>query len=133
MGDRGNIAVLHDKDNQVWLYSHWGGSELFKRLQGGLAFGKGRWGDDSYLNRIIFCHAIPEGQFRDETGYGISTRMQDNEYPILVVDLEHKSVFVIQEDELKDGQVPAGFTPKEKWGFQQFIDLKKDVRKELVT
>ena len=38
----------------------------------------------------------------EETGYGISCRMQDNEHPILVVDIPGQRVFVIQEDQLTE-------------------------------
>lgn len=117
MGDRGNIAVLQSNGDQVWLYSHWGGSELPERLQRGLAAGKGRWGDESYLTKIIFGHAVPADNWQEETGYGISCRMQDNEYPINVVDIPKQRVFSMPEKDLKDGKVPDGYEPAKAIGF----------------
>ena len=93
MGDRGNIAVLQSGGDQVWLYSHWGGYDLPNRLKAGLIAGKGRWTDEAYLAKIIFGHAVPSDNWHQETGYGISCRMQDNENPILVVDIPGQRVF----------------------------------------
>lgn len=120
MGDRGNIAVLQSNGDQVWLYSHWGGSELPERLQAGLKAGKDRWTDESYLTKIIFGHAVPAKNWMEETGYGISCRMQDNEHPILVVDIPKQRVFTMPESDLKNGQVPPDYEPKHAEGFEVY-------------
>lgn len=132
MGDRANIAVIHKNKDQIWLYSHWGGSDLHERLQAGLKAGKGRWNDESYLTKIIFGHAVPADNWTEETGYGISGCLQDNEYPILVVDVGEEFVYVIPESGLKDGKVPAGHKPKQSWGFESYYKLASDPRQKLV-
>jgi len=86
MGDRGNIKV-----GSIYFYTHWGGSEIKKILQNALVRGKGRWEDESYLNRIIFCEMIQE-DVMGETGYGISTGICDNDHPILEVDVENQKI-----------------------------------------
>ena len=104
MGDRGNIAMVFDKERtqQVWIYSHWGGSDLPELLKVGLSAGKSRWGDDSYLARIILCNVIPANQLAETTGFGISCTMQDNEHPILVVDMPTKTS--VQDARVESGQ-----------------------------
>src|SRR5258706_10826564 len=123
MGDRGNIAVLQSDGDQVWLYSHWGGYDLPSQLQNGLKAGRGRWHDESYLAKIIFGAAVPSENWSEETGYGISCRMQDNEHPINVVDIPGQRVFFMPEESLKDGKVPAGYQPKKSWSFEEYCAL----------
>lgn len=134
MGDRANIAVIHKNKDQIWLYSHWGGSGLHDKLQEGLRAGKGRWNDESYLTKIIFGYAVPcdKKSWHGETGYGISGRLQDNEYPVLVVDIEGQRVLVVQESRLtKDGKVPDDLKPGQyrSWPFEQYLELIEDPRR----
>jgi hypothetical protein len=98
MGDRGNIKI-----GGVYLYTHWGGSEIKQTLQKALKK-KWRWDDESYLARIIFCEMI-RGEESGETGFGISTGIVDNEYDILEVDVANQTV--------QEG--------KRKWSFEEFI------------
>ena len=121
MGDRGNIAIIQSNDDQVWLYSHWGGYELPDRLRQGIIAGKGRWGDESYLAKIIIGHAVPADNWLEETGYGISCRMQDNEHPINVVDITGQRIYTMDQDKLEDGRVPKGYEPAK---FTKFEDVK---------
>lgn len=86
MGDRGNIEI-----NGVWLYTHWGGSELKATLKAALKNGVGRWNDTTYLTRIIFSEMV-KGDESGTTGYGISTHMPDNEHDILHVETETQRV-----------------------------------------
>lgn len=125
MGDRGNIAVLQGTQHeQVWFYGHWSGSSIAESVQTALKRNQ-RWTDDSYLARIIFCTFCSAESHDDETGFGISTRMMDNEHDIIVVDIPNQRVFLISEIELKDYQVPADYSPKDKqsWSFTEFRDL----------
>ncbi len=126
MGDRGNIAVLQngdtpEKPEQVWFYTHWSGSEIQETLRAALARQQ-RWSDDSYLARIIFCELV--GEDNGETGFGISTRIGDNERDILVCDIPNQRVFTIAEDDLKDGRVPDDWKPANPWRFDEFIQRK---------
>lgn len=125
MGDRGNIAIIQSNNDQVWLYSHWGGSELPERLKAGLTAGKGRWTDESYLAKIIIGHAVPADNWTEETGYGISCRLQDIEHDIMVVNIPQQRLHRITEASLKNYKVPPNFAPdpKQSWTFQEFCDL----------
>jgi hypothetical protein len=95
MGDRGNIQVKDDytKGDGVFLYSHWGGSELPYHLAEALDSpeGRGRWNDRAYLARIIFDY-MKRNSPNVETGYGIDTVECDPNHPTLVVDCTNKTV-----------------------------------------
>jgi hypothetical protein len=124
MGDRGNVAIIQNEDRteRVWIYSHWGGSELPDRVRTGLIASKPRWGDNSYATKIIIGQLVPAKNWTEETGYGISCSIGDNEHPITVVDLPSERVFLIHEPQLtKQGQVPATFEPTVEWSFEDYI------------
>lgn len=120
MGDRGNI-VIHG----VWLYTHWGGSEIKQDLQKALQRHL-RWGDPTYLARIIFDQM--KGNDFGEMGFGISTQACDNEYPILIVDCDKQEV---REVELnwEDEKWSVG---KEinKWTFEEYVRAKFEEQEE---
>lgn len=134
MGDRGNIVVLqqgYSKDgkidgfDQVWFYSHWGGSGLPEDLRNTLAR-KERWDDDVYLARMIFCEMVSNGDnLKGSTGLGISCRITDNEHKILVVDVPNQKVGIIAENDLDNGCVPAGYNAGQ-WTFEEFSALTND-------
>jgi hypothetical protein len=88
MGDRANVVIRDDyvRDNDreaVFLYSHWGGYELPEVVRRALAR-RERWDDAPYLARIVFDTMIG-GHQGGETGFGISTRIPDNEYDLIVL------------------------------------------------
>lgn len=93
MGDRGNIQLTGGPEfpTPVYFYTHWRGSEMKDIVAKALAKGKGRWNDPSYLARIIFDEL--RGQDDGVTGFGISAVAQDNEHPILVVDMARQQVY----------------------------------------
>jgi len=133
MGDRGNIAVKQQGNSQIWFYAHWSGSKIKDVTKEALAK-KWRWDDEAYLARIIFDQ-LTKGRNGEETSFGISTRILDNEYPIVVVDVPEQRVFTIEETELtKEGQIPPDFEPDPKrcWSFSAYIGeepLRQEVRK----
>lgn len=88
---RRNIAMQYDTGKKIYIYTHWGADGMELGLAYALEHGRDRWGDESYLARII-TSAI----FRDEidglTGYGIAPYECDPEYPTLEVDLNENTV-----------------------------------------
>jgi hypothetical protein len=80
----------------VYLYSHWGGSELPNVLAAALERGKGRWDDAPYLTRIIF-NEMTKGNEDGETGYGISSYYCDGNHDLLVVDIDKNVVRTCRE------------------------------------
>ena len=128
MGDRGNIAVIQDKKGkeQVWFYGHWSGHRMPAVLQHAIRDGNGRWQDPSYFARIVFCRLVPAQRMMEETSFGISTCLQDNEYPIIVADCDKQIVYEIAEDKLDEqGRVPVRYSPKESWTFEEYAQLEK--------
>lgn len=99
MGDRGNIEI-RQKSGSVFFYTHWSGSSMKETLATALERGSDRWQDASYLARIIFCDLI-DGQERGTTGFGIDIAPNDNEYPILVVDADKRTVH--EEPDKREG------------------------------
>lgn len=117
MGDRGNIVIQEAPGKRVYLYTHWSGSDIAKTAKRALAR-KQRWNDPAYLARIVFCEMIGHddvGALQGETGFGISTGLCDNEHPILVVDVEHQSVFYEDPDAVGANDHTHGKT------FEEFI------------
>jgi hypothetical protein len=93
MGDRANVVLEQDNGQEIYLYSHWGGTELPETLQAALNRGRDRWDDEPYLGRIIF-QDMTAGSEKELTGFGISTYLCDNEYPLLRVDSRKQTVTV---------------------------------------
>lgn len=147
MGDAGNIVVT-DTNHKVVLYTHWGGSELPQIVRSGLRRGKGRWNDAPYLTRILFSQLILGdtddylaglgdpgaskealdlgyryarkvlSELTSETGYGISSRVDENDHPVIWVDCAVGDVSYVNE-QLADSL--------ETWGFGSFIDSAYDI------
>jgi hypothetical protein len=90
MGDRANV-VVETCGERVFLYTHWQGSSLPLTLQAALKRGQGRWDDPAYLARIIFCEMVA-GQEKETTGFGISASICDNEWPLLIVNVDDQQV-----------------------------------------
>src|SRR5215831_4928797 len=99
MGMRQSIAMRYGGDgdsetNTVYLYSHSGGgygdSPLKEKLRTALAR-RQRWDDESYLARIIFSEVIKE-EIEEETGYGLSPYVCEEQYPTIEVDFKNQTV-----------------------------------------
>jgi hypothetical protein len=90
MGDRANVQVK-DGESNVFLYTHWSGSELPKTLKTALIRGKERWTDGQYLARIIFCEMVRD-DIDDMTGYGISSVVGDGGDRIIVVNVDEQTI-----------------------------------------
>lgn len=117
MGDRANIYVK-DGDVGVWLYTHWAGYKQPAVLRQALRDGRDRWDDTFYLGRIIFDRMIGKEQ-GTLTGYGISARIGDNEYPILIVDPDAKTVQLGNEPTESGAPLPYGHA----WTFEEWCAL----------
>ena len=119
MGDRANIAIEQGDGSRVWLYSHWGGYDMPETLQRALKL-RERWDDTPYFARIVFSTMVANGS-SPTTGYGITTRMTDNEYPILVVDCTGQIVKI--EDEPERSRAESRPCIGKFWTFEQFVAL----------
>lgn len=89
MGDRSNIVIEQHDGNRIWLYGHWMGEDSINVVRDTLAQQE-RWSDAPYLARMLFSR-MTQGN-SGSTGYGISTYMCDNEYPVIVLNPETQTV-----------------------------------------
>ncbi len=87
MGDRSNIKVVFPDGEAIYLYGHWMGSDNYRIVEEAINEGR-RLHDPAYFTRILFSKMLKDGdpQLDGETGFGISTRVEDNGHPIAVVD-----------------------------------------------
>ena len=91
MGDRGNIKVVEEGAPDLFMYTHWCGSELEIIVRQGLDKGRSLWDDASYLNRVLFCTLVENGN-DDVTGFGLSTIMGDGDDRVVTVNHSDKTV-----------------------------------------
>ncbi len=124
MGDRGNIFVREqwqdELDKGVYLYSHWTGYKLPKIMQEALRRGQ-RLNYGAYLARIIF-DTMTDGRQGEETGFGISTRLCDFEYHLIVVDVDKKVVEFIN---IQDNDTVDFKNPVRTYSFEEYAKLKE--------
>jgi hypothetical protein len=121
MGDRGNIVLRYSSNKKpidIYLYTHWNGSDIGAIVQRALAK-QWRWTDGAYLARIIFDELIAESHGK-ETGYGIAPWPCDNEHDFIVVDFDKQKV--IQENQGNRCVIRS-------WSFNDFI--KEEVVNEV--
>ena len=111
MGDRGQVELV-SYEGSVFLYTHWGAEGLPWVVAKALDRGRGRWGDDEYLNRIIFSEMIKD-EVLEETGYGIGLCLHDDLWRVVRVDHTDNTVTV------SDGSSGPVLT------FEQFIEIYK--------
>lgn len=113
MGDRSNIVIKQHDGSRVWLYGHWMGEDSINVVRDTLAH-RERWNDAPYLARMLF-DKMTKGAV-GSTGYGISTYMCDNEYPVIVLDPETQTVVL---EDAPFGQPLVPITPPVS--FETFI------------
>jgi len=94
MGARANV-IIKSGTEQVVLYSHWGGRDVVTQVKEALAR-KARWDDFQYLTRIVFCQMLDD--LTGETGFGITTTIHDNEFPVTTINVDDQTV------EVEDGK-----------------------------
>lgn len=130
MGDRGNIKVVDGWKGEtyppVFLYAHWGGSDLLSVVHSVLSRQE-RWNDAPYLTRMLFCKMV-EGRESDSIGFGISSRLCDNEHLIVVVDCQTMRVYLEGENGEREDNYAGG---KEGWEFKDFVKLLPEQVKSL--
>lgn len=134
MGDRANIGIktghgkkVHEAGACVVLYTHWSGYKTPLTLRDALRKGKSRWSDPAYLARIVFCQMVGKDSWDEETGFGISTDICDNEHRSLVVDPDAEKVYCYTREDTNSGKVfnaEAELTPEKTWTLTEFAALE---------
>jgi hypothetical protein len=117
MGDRANIVLHEGRGGQLYFYTHWQGRDLPVILQRALAR-RQRWNDEAYLARIIFGEMTAQEPL-GSLNFGISTRLGDNEYPLLVVDVQHQRIGLVSA-------ATSAAEPQDwdrSWSFVEYVSL----------
>lgn len=123
MAERGNIVVRQRAPfkgaSHVFLYTHYRGSELHRIAQQAVQVAQPRWGDEAYFTRIVF-DTLLDGE-RGVGGFGISTYIIDNEYPLILLDpVKQRVAFHCSNDALFSDP------PIKQWSFTEFVALSAD-------
>ena len=89
MGDRGQVFI---EDEKVYLYTHWGASELIKTVQKAIGR-KQRWSDPEYLARMIFCEMV-KGDEKGATGFGIGLTEHSDIWRLIKVNCAEQTISI---------------------------------------
>ena len=95
------------------------GERLPELLQAALKKGESRWDDEPYLTRVI-----AQGVFGEDdgiTGFGLTTYITDNSYPLLVVDAEKQTVGVCEAP--RGERLPSPLPLYKEVPFADFVKL----------
>jgi hypothetical protein len=125
MGDRANFGFRQSDGNIIYLYGHWAGEGMMNTLAEAIAKARPRWNDESYATRICISQIIGN-EWQEETGWGISTSIGDNEHSIPIVDWESQAVCLYQADwntsSREFTEITLNRTPKFAMGLEAFIN-----------
>jgi hypothetical protein len=118
MGDCANVVFPSEAGN-VFLYTHMRGTQLPSIVKRALAV-RNYWDDPAYLARIVFQSML--GLFREGvlilpkkgpyrwSGFGIGTRITENQWPLLVLDCTVQQVRFCSVGAKPDTIGPAHWT-----------------------
>lgn len=104
MGDRSNIVIRENNGARIYLYGHWSGEGILRSALVGLK--SSRVNDPGYLARIVFADMIA-GQEGEELGFGITTTMMDNNYPVLVLNEDETAWLEDSYQKITTSVIPA--------------------------
>jgi hypothetical protein len=97
MGDRGQVRIIEVGSPDLYYYTHWQATPLPAIVSNALERGRGRWGDTSYLNRIIFSEMV-QHEILDTIGYGISTLPFEDAWRTVTIDHDNLTVTVTDSE-----------------------------------
>lgn len=122
MGDRREI-IFRFGNVDIYLYSHWCGSELPKFLSLALQLSqKDRWNDPSYLMPDLF-DSIYASCSRHSVG--LSPYHFNTEWRNLIVDMENRMVYlesIVNQSQFLDDRYTAQKS-NDAWTFEEFASL----------
>lgn len=114
--ERANVLVKDEQDPGVFLYTHSGGPRLPLLVRGAL-MRRQRWNQAPYLARLIFS-GMTWGSSQGDAGFGISSILGDNNYPVIVVDTAKQTVSYISEDDAREKRTDR---PGASWSFEEYV------------
>lgn len=122
MGDRANIKIKEINGNNIYVYTHWSGSEWPKLLQEALTTAKSRWDDPAYLQRVIITEMCKGAT--DVTGYGVSSSRDDNEHDVMEVDVKEQKVRKLAAKGWDNPNWEASPVVIEEWSFEEYCQAQ---------
>ena len=120
MGDRGQVRLISKGQPDLYFYSHWGATDLPWVVAQGLERGNPRWGDDEYLNRIIFCEMV-KNDLLEETGFGIGTSLHGDVWRVVEIDHDKRIARVLEYQYPEDENDTPSWIVKISAPFADFI------------
>jgi len=118
MGDRANFGFRSNEGTEIiFLYGHWAGDGMMATLANALEVARRRWCDESYATRICISNIIGD-EWTQETGWGVSTYMGDNEHSVPVVNWGTQTVSLYDSSV---SLVPNFVNPKFTMGLDVFV------------
>ena len=133
MGDRSVVGFKDDKNDVIFLYGHWLGSDnvewaLYKALKAA----EPRWGDTSYATRIAIS-SIVGLSWTSETGFGLFVNeLPYSEHPIVIVNWGSKLVEIYDEQvesstpDLFKKNIVDGASRLVSWSFTEYFNKMSD-------
>ena len=127
MGDRATFVIEQNDATEdtpasvLYLYGHWAGHNMMANLADALIAAHPRlvMDDEVYAARIIISNLIGD-DWRNETGWGLSTYFCDSEHSVPVVNLTNKTVRLLPHK--WDTKFDINAKPKFVMSIQAFID-----------
>jgi hypothetical protein len=95
MGNRNNIKITYRTGDSVYLYSHWGGSEL-QDIVANAVMTSDRVEDESYFARVLFSRMIMN-EIEGETGYGIAPYPPDQDANNKMVHIDYRGASALSD------------------------------------
>jgi hypothetical protein len=93
MGDRGQVKIVAKGSPDLYLYTHWGAEFLPNLVANALDRGRSRWGDNEYLNRVIFSEMIEE-DVQGLLGFGIGFSEHGDVWRVVEINYDDQTVDV---------------------------------------
>jgi len=95
MGNR-RMAEIRTSDGNLYVYTHYHGSEFFRMAEKAVMVARPRLGDESYWTRIVLDQLLKDGRDK-ETGFGVMLKPNaEDEYnngePSVIIDAKTGSV-----------------------------------------
>ena len=122
MGDRATFVFEQKDGNAIYLYGHWAGEGMMATLADAMVFAWDRiqMDDEPYATRMMISNII-DVEWKQETGWGLSTYYCDSEHSVPVINVIDKTVRLLPCPGY-GGEFDINAEPKFTMSLQQFLD-----------
>jgi len=119
VGDRATFVFEQEDGNAIYLYGHWAGEGMLNTLATAIETARPRWNDESYATRIAVSTII-DNEWKQETGWGLTTYFCDSEHSVPVVSFKTQTVRLLPHS--FDIKFDIDAKPKFVMQFDSFIN-----------